>query len=154
VIRIVDLKTRLLNTPPRDLSGATASDRFAYQRTWALCHLLELHISGQDYVVIFDHHEDVSVLDAEEQPTSLKGYQIKTKDNGGFTVNALLKREPGAGNAADSAAAACFPPQTHDCGSLLQRRAGAAGDFRAPVRVAGGTLPGGLDCRSLDLFCR
>ncbi|HEY1208963.1 MAG TPA: DUF4297 domain-containing protein [Terracidiphilus sp.] len=94
----MDLKTRLLNTPPRDLSGATTSDRFEYQRTWALCHLLELHVSEQDYVVIFDHHEDVSVLDSEEQPTSLKGYQIKTKDDGGFTVKALLKREPGAGN--------------------------------------------------------
>ena len=44
-----------------DLSGAMASDRFTYQHTWALCHLLELHISGQDYVVIFDHHEDVRI---------------------------------------------------------------------------------------------
>lgn len=60
--------------------------------------MLELHVSGQDYVVIFDHHEDIAVLDAEEQPLSFSGYQIKTKDYGGFTVNALLKREPGAGD--------------------------------------------------------
>ncbi len=58
---------------------------------------MELHMSGQDYVVIFDHHEDVSVLDAEDNPTSLKGYQVKTKEPGNFTLNALLKREPGAG---------------------------------------------------------
>ena len=93
----MDLKTRLINVPPRDLSGANASDRFAYQRTWALCHVMELHASGQDYVVIFDHHEDVSVLDAEDAPGSIKGYQIKTKDTGNFTLQAMLKREAGAG---------------------------------------------------------
>jgi hypothetical protein len=94
----VDLKSRLIQAPPRDLSGPLASDRFTYQQTWALCHLLELHESGNDYVVIFDHHEDVSTLDSEDQPTILIGYQIKTKDPGRYTVQALLKREKGAGN--------------------------------------------------------
>lgn len=93
----MDLKTRLISVPPRDLSGANASDRFAYQRTWALCHVMELHASGEDYVVIFDHHEDVSVLDAEDAPNSIKGYQIKTKDSGNFTLQAMLKREAGTG---------------------------------------------------------
>jgi len=93
----MDLKTRLIEVPPRDLSGANASDRFAYQRTWALCHVMELHASGQDYVVIFDHHEDVSVLDSEDAPGSIKAYQIKTKDSGNFTLQAMLKREAGEG---------------------------------------------------------
>jgi hypothetical protein len=96
--RLVDLKDRLISTPPRDTSGANASDRFVYQHTWALCHLLELHISGHDYVVIFDHHEDVSVLDSEANPTLVKGYQVKTKDSGNYTVNAQLKREAGGGD--------------------------------------------------------
>lgn len=91
----MDLKTRLISVPPRDLSGPTASDRFAYQRTWALCRVMELHASGEDYVVIFDHHEDVSILDSEDAPTALKGYQIKTKASGNFTLQAMLKREEG-----------------------------------------------------------
>lgn len=94
----MDLKSRLIQMPPRDLSGPLASDRFTYQQTWALCHLLDLHKSGNDYVVIFDHHEDVSVLDSEDQPTILNGYQIKTKEPGRYTVPALLKREKGTGN--------------------------------------------------------
>lgn len=94
----MDLKARLINTPPRDLSGANASDRFAYQRTWALCHLLDLHLAKSDYVVIFDHHEDVAVLDTEEHPTSIRGYQVKTKNDGNFTIKALLKREVGDGD--------------------------------------------------------
>ena len=96
--KTVDLKSRLIQAPPRDLSGPLASDRFTYQQTWALCHLLGLHQSGNDYVVIFDHHEDVSTLDSEEQPTILIGYQIKTKDPGRYTIPALLKQEKGAGN--------------------------------------------------------
>src|ERR1700730_5948168 len=96
--KVVELKVRLLEFPPRDLSGSTVSDRFTYQHTWALCHLLELHISGKDYVVIFDHHEDVAVLDAEENPTSLHGYQIKTKESGNYTLNALAKQESGEGS--------------------------------------------------------
>jgi hypothetical protein len=94
----VDLKSRLIETPPRDLSGPSSSGRFSYQQTWALCHLLELHQSGSDYVVIFDHHEDVSTLDSEDQPTSLWGYQIKTKDSGSFTIGALLKQDKGSGD--------------------------------------------------------
>jgi hypothetical protein len=94
----VDLKSRLVSMPPRDLSGATSSDRFSYQQHWALCHLLELHVSGQDYVVVFDHHEDVMVLDSESEPSSISGYQIKTKDGSNFTIKNLLKREAGTGD--------------------------------------------------------
>jgi len=93
----LDLKSRLIQTPPRDLSGPLAAGRFSYQQTWALCHLLELHRSGNDYVVIFDHHEDVATLDSEDQPTKLIGYQIKTKDSGRYTIAALLKQEKGSG---------------------------------------------------------
>jgi uncharacterized protein YaaR (DUF327 family) len=59
---------------------------------------LDLHKSGNDYVVIFDHHEDVSTLDSEDQPTIILGYQIKTKDPGHYTVPALLKQKKGAGD--------------------------------------------------------
>ena len=98
----MDLKNRLIQTPPRDLSGSTASGRFSYQQTWALCHLMELHNSGNDYVVIFDHHEDVTTLDSEDQPTRINGYQVKTKDNGNFTVPALLKQETSSSTSANS----------------------------------------------------
>jgi hypothetical protein len=92
----VDLKTRLIQIAPRDRSGATASDRFIYQQTWALCHLLLLHEANADYVITFDHHEDVSVLDSETDPKQISGFQIKT-NNGNWTVKALLKRAKGQG---------------------------------------------------------
>jgi hypothetical protein len=55
----MSLKQQLIQQSPRDTSGSLAADRFEYQRNWALCELLRLHATGNDYVVTFDHHEDV-----------------------------------------------------------------------------------------------
>jgi hypothetical protein len=81
----VDLKTHLIQVAPRDRSGSTASDRFVDPQTCALCHLLMLYEAHADYVVTFDHHEDVSVLDSEINPQQISGFQIKT-NNGSWTV--------------------------------------------------------------------
>ena len=93
----MDFKQRLISSPPRDRSGPRSSDRFVYQQSWALCELLTLHESQSDYVVTFDHHEDVSVMNSEENPTEIRGFQIKTKDSGNWTIAAITKQEPGSG---------------------------------------------------------
>jgi hypothetical protein len=62
--------------------------------------LLLLHEENADYVITFDHHEDVSVLDSETDPKQISGFQIKT-NNGNWTVKALLKREKGQGKDAN-----------------------------------------------------
>lgn len=92
----VDFKDRLAQIKPRDSSGSRSSSLFVYQQTWALCHLLDLHKSGQDYVVTFDYHEDVTVLNSEDSPTEIYGYQIKTAGSN-WTINSLLKRDKGQG---------------------------------------------------------
>ncbi|MCU1253429.1 MAG: hypothetical protein JWQ49_6458 [Edaphobacter sp.] len=52
-------------------------------------------MSGADYVMKFDHHEDVGVLNVEENPTEYRAYQIKTKGDGSWTDAALTKRPAG-----------------------------------------------------------
>lgn len=96
----MDFKQRLVQNLPRDRSGARSSDRFVYQQNWALCRILDLHSSDSDYVLTFDHHEDVTELDSEPNPTAIKGYQVKTKTQGNWTVAALMKREKGEGESA------------------------------------------------------
>jgi hypothetical protein len=95
----VDLKERLIQIPPRDVSGPRSSDRFVYQQTWALCRLLLLHKNGAEYVIVLDHHEDVMVLDSEHAPKSIAGFQIKTAPSN-WTIKSLLKREKGEGESA------------------------------------------------------
>jgi hypothetical protein len=92
----MSLREQLAQLQPRDSAGALSADRFEYQRNWALCHLLSLHQNENDYVMTFDHHEDVTVLDCEEAPTTIRAFQIKTKQNGNWTIRSLLKQHAGA----------------------------------------------------------
>jgi len=91
----VSLPEKLVKTAPRDKSGSRTSDRFRYQRNWALCRILSIHKTTDDYLITFDYHEDVSICDSASQPTKIRAYQIKTKDSGGWTANALVKQEKG-----------------------------------------------------------
>lgn len=59
---------------------------------------MSLHQVSSDYVVTFDHHEDVQVLDSENAPTKIDGYQVKTKASGNWTPKAIIKQEPGEGD--------------------------------------------------------
>ena len=92
----MSLRERLIEQSPRDLSGSRSSDRFVFQQTWALCKILLLHQGSTDYVVVLDHHEDVMILDAENEPFKIEAFQVKTASSN-WTVNSLLKREPGKG---------------------------------------------------------
>ncbi len=85
----------IAHAPPRERSGSVSSNRFAFQDDWALCHLLELHLSGSDYRVVFDFHDDILVLDGSVAAQNIRFYQIKTNVNGNWTRKKLLKRKAG-----------------------------------------------------------
>lgn len=90
------LKSKIMTVPLRERSGASSGSRFDFQKNWALTQILRLHLSGDDYVVVLDWHEDVLILDSETEPTSIKFYQVKGKKSGHWTLTDLLRREAGA----------------------------------------------------------
>lgn len=81
------------STKPRERAGASSSNRFDYQKNWAFCELIDLHLSGNDYLMVFEHHEDIVILNSETSPTKAKFYQVKSKRAGNWTVNALVKNK-------------------------------------------------------------
>lgn len=85
------LSVRLLAHRPREVSGAESANRFAYQRTWALCHLLALHEAPGDYVLILEFHDDILVLDDATDPKAADFYQVKTKSAGHWTRRELTR---------------------------------------------------------------
>lgn len=91
----MSLKELIVATQPRETSGPRSSNRFDFQKSWALCQLLELHQSGSDYLIVFDYHDDILVLDSSSDPTRIDFYQIKTKQSGHWTRTALVAREKG-----------------------------------------------------------
>lgn len=78
---------------PRESSGGRSSNRFDFQKNWALTHLLELHDRGSNYVLLLEHHEDVAVLNCDKTPSSIDCFQVKTLDNGNWSLAALLSRK-------------------------------------------------------------
>jgi hypothetical protein len=87
---------QIVQVVPREVSGSSSSNRSDFQQSWAFCLLLKLHRTGQDYLVLFDYHDDVVVLDSASNPTAMDFYQVKTKKTGNWTATLLLKREKGA----------------------------------------------------------
>lgn len=83
--------TKNLLKPTRERSGSMASNRFDYQKDWSLCKLLEVHESGKNYMLIFEHEEDLIILDSENIPKKIDFYQIKTKNSGEWRVSDLIR---------------------------------------------------------------
>ncbi|MGV3628247.1 MAG: DUF4297 domain-containing protein [Betaproteobacteria bacterium] len=83
------LSDELLKHRPRESGGSTGGNRYAYQRTWALCRLLTLHESRASYVLVMEYHEDIIVLDHDVNPTNVDFYQIKTRNKGNWTKKDL-----------------------------------------------------------------
>lgn len=75
------LKDKIVAVIPREKAGPTSSSRFDYQKDWSICKLIESHNNANDYVIIFDWHDDLIIMDSENNPTKVSFYQIKGKKN-------------------------------------------------------------------------
>lgn len=82
---------------PRETSGSRSSNRFDFQKDWAICELLRLHLNENDYLLILDYHEDVVVLNSEIEPDSVKFYQLKSLKSGNWSI-ANLCNDTSKGN--------------------------------------------------------
>lgn len=51
---------------------------------------MELHENDNDFLMVFEHHEDIVVLNAEKNATGGSFFQVKTKGSGTWTVNNLV----------------------------------------------------------------
>jgi uncharacterized protein (DUF2461 family) len=73
----MSLKHLLTKISPREVSGSDSSDKFDYQKDWALCQLLEEHQTKADYAIAFDFHDDVIIFDSTDNPNLIDFYQVK-----------------------------------------------------------------------------
>jgi hypothetical protein len=90
-----DILSQFSEIAPRETAGARSSNRFDYQKNWSICHFLELHQDDQDYLIVFDHHEDIVVFNHSISPDSACFYQVKSKKSGNWTIYSLAKCKEG-----------------------------------------------------------
>lgn len=89
----MEFKDKIVNTKPRENSGPTSSSRFDYQKDWGICKLLECHQTKSDYLIVFDWHNDLVILDSENNPAKISFFQIKGKQSGNWSVSSLIKSD-------------------------------------------------------------
>ncbi|MFF2885082.1 DUF4297 domain-containing protein [Bacillus toyonensis] len=89
--------SKIFLTKPSENSGSRSANRFSFQKNWALIKILELHKNKLEYLIVLDYHDDVLILDSEDNPTKIEFYQIKTRNAGAanWTIPALIKTETG-----------------------------------------------------------
>ena len=91
----MSIKDKVFSITPRESGGPTASNRFDYQRNWAICKILELHAKPEDYLMSFEYHDDIIVFDSSSDPKKISFFQVKTQTDKKthWTIKALLKRD-------------------------------------------------------------
>lgn len=80
---------------PRENAGARDSNRFDYQKNWTIVKLMELHTTGQDYLLAFEFHEDIAVFNSSADPTQVDFYQVKTNKDPQWKLTDFAKTKKG-----------------------------------------------------------
>ncbi|MFD2209508.1 dsDNA nuclease domain-containing protein [Virgibacillus halophilus] len=80
---------------PRDTSGPRSSNRFDYQKDWAILKMMEMYEVEEDFLLVMDYYDDVVVYDSATDLENISFSQIKTSSKN-WTLNSLTKRKPGA----------------------------------------------------------
>ena len=86
------LTDKILSTPIREESGSKTVRKFQFQKDLSLLTLIKEHNVRDDYVFLFEFHDDLVIFDSEDTPSSIDFFQIKSKDSGAnWTLNSLTK---------------------------------------------------------------
>ena len=93
MILINEIQKVLIENKPTEKGGAINEERLTFQKDWAICKLIELHKNQEDYLMIFEYHDDILILDSCENPTLISFYQIKTKTTGHWRTASLLEKQ-------------------------------------------------------------
>lgn len=88
------LKNLLISNTPREESGSDTARKYSFQNDVSLFLLISrFHLDENNYVFLFDFHDDLAVLDNNENPSEIDFFQIKSKDRGNWTTANLIKKE-------------------------------------------------------------
>ena len=72
----MSVKDALTKVPQREVSGSRTSNRYSYQKSWGLMRMMEYHLAQNDYLIGFEYHDDIIILDKEDSPTAVEFYQV------------------------------------------------------------------------------
>ena len=88
----VNLVAILETARPRDIFGSQTAARYEFQANYSMLKLIELLEGKQDFRIVFDHFDDLMVLDSATTPSRVWLYQIKSKDPGEWSCTEICAK--------------------------------------------------------------
>ncbi len=64
----------------KERGGRHGGKGHEFQRYWALCHLLQVDLDKDDYLLLLEFIEDVALLNSGESPDAMELFQVKKKE--------------------------------------------------------------------------
>ncbi|MDP3466691.1 MAG: dsDNA nuclease domain-containing protein [Daejeonella sp.] len=91
----MNIDTKILTTKPREESGSKTSRKYQFQKDLSLYILIKEHNFRDDYLFLFDFHEDLIISNSSSSLKDLECVQIKSKDKGNWTIKDLTTQPNG-----------------------------------------------------------
>ncbi|CAO3414844.1 dsDNA nuclease domain-containing protein [Azospirillum endophyticum] len=88
-----NLHDTVVNSAPREMSGAWTSTLYDYQRYLSIYKIIELHSRGKDYRVAFDYFDDIMIFNHSTNPTAVDFYQVKVSITGPWSMADIVRPE-------------------------------------------------------------
>lgn len=79
-VAVLNLTEKLLSIPQRESAGGRTANRYNYQQIWAFNKMLDMLVSGEDFLLFMELHDDILILDSVLNPNFIDFYQIKTNN--------------------------------------------------------------------------
>lgn len=98
----MDIRQNLLKEPRREKGGKLAVKRFKYQAAWGLARILQLYMTGADFGISFEFHDDVLELDSRSSLPKVTLFQVNTAAGECGVVAALALTSSGTGRSRPS----------------------------------------------------
>lgn len=86
----LSLSDALVSTSQTERGGEVAIRGFEYQASFGISYLLDKYFSKEEFVFIFEYHDDILVLNSADNPTASEFIQVKTKQNGKWTLASVI----------------------------------------------------------------
>lgn len=88
----LNLLSTIAEAIPEERGGSIGSSGYDFQKTWGVAKIIELAEKGEEFLLVFDYHEDTILLDGIEEPEKIVFFQIKQKETGNWTHGFLTKK--------------------------------------------------------------
>jgi len=74
----MNLLDKLIQTPVR-LDDNPTDLQYDFQKDWGIYKMINLYLDNKDFIMCFEFHDDIIILNKEKEPDKIDFYQVKSR---------------------------------------------------------------------------